>query len=381
MANILIVDDVEANRYLLREHVIALEHEPVLAEDGLSALAQMEKHPPDLVLLDVLMPKMNGYEVLDRMKNDNELCNIPVIMITAVDEMESAAQCLEKGAEDYFVKPFNSILLSARIHNSLEKKLLNEKVERYNVHLEDQVLQKTKELSEAYERLSILDHAKSDFLGLISHELRTPLTGLLGATDILMDQDLDEEDLKTTMQIYKDSRKKMLGIIEEAHLITHIDLSGEGFPLKGNPIKNILESAVTIVTEFANSRHVRIGEVPHCNASVLCEKDLLLKAIIALLNTAVKFSQKGAMVELSCDSNENEVFMDIRATGLTIPAKDTHNFFKIFSVATPITPGGDLGLGPPLAERIIKLFHGDTSAENLDPPGVLFKVRLKRICS
>jgi response regulator RpfG family c-di-GMP phosphodiesterase len=127
MANksrILIVEDNELNRKLLNDIIIALGHTPILAENGLSALAQMKKQIPDLVLLDILMPEMDGYEVLDHMKSDNKMRHIPVIVITAVDEMESAAKCISKGAEDYLVKPFNPILLKARINGSLEKKRL-----------------------------------------------------------------------------------------------------------------------------------------------------------------------------------------------------------------------------------------------------------------
>ncbi|MGR3310719.1 MAG: response regulator [Candidatus Brocadiales bacterium] len=128
-ARILIVDDNEANRTVLNDLVIALGHISVLAENGLSALGQMEKQPADLVLLDILMPEMDGYEVLNRIKGDNDLRYIPVIMISAVDEIESVVQCIEKGADDYLTKPFNPTLLKARIGACLEKKRLQD-VER-----------------------------------------------------------------------------------------------------------------------------------------------------------------------------------------------------------------------------------------------------------
>ena len=99
-AAILVVDDKEINRDVLRSLITTLGHVPILAENGLSALAQMKNHPPDLVLLDILMPKMDGYKVLGHMKGDSFLCNIPVIMISAVYEMESVVRCIEKGADD-----------------------------------------------------------------------------------------------------------------------------------------------------------------------------------------------------------------------------------------------------------------------------------------
>tara|TARA_B100000315_G_scaffold235627_1_gene250726 strand:- start:1451 stop:2605 length:1155 start_codon:yes stop_codon:yes gene_type:complete len=121
MANILIVDDNEKNRNVLQDLVVTLGHIPFVSENGSTALTQMKKHLPDIVLLDILMPEMDGYEVLNRMKADIRSRNIPVIMITAVDEIESVVRCIKKGADDYLTKPFNPTLLKARIGVCLEK--------------------------------------------------------------------------------------------------------------------------------------------------------------------------------------------------------------------------------------------------------------------
>jgi len=123
-ASILIVDDMENNRILLQDMIQALGHKTTLAVNGLDALSLMKFQLPDLVLLDILMPEMDGYTVLENIKADDKMNHIPVIMITAVDETESVIHCLELGADDYIVKPFNSSLLEARIRGSLEKKRL-----------------------------------------------------------------------------------------------------------------------------------------------------------------------------------------------------------------------------------------------------------------
>ena len=123
-ASIQIVDDIEDNRIVLQDMIQALGHKTTLAVNGMDAYSLIKFQPPDLVLLDILMPEMDGYEVLENIKADEDLNYIPVIMITAVDETESIISCLEMGAEDYIVKPFNSSLLKARINGSLEKKRL-----------------------------------------------------------------------------------------------------------------------------------------------------------------------------------------------------------------------------------------------------------------
>ena len=123
---LLVVDDNALNRDLLARHLQREGHTVSLAEDGRRALAMIGAEPFDLVLLDLIMPEMNGYEVLQRLKGDAAHRDIPVIMISALDEFDSVVRCLEAGAEDYLPKPFNPVLLRARIGASLEKKRLRD---------------------------------------------------------------------------------------------------------------------------------------------------------------------------------------------------------------------------------------------------------------
>lgn len=123
---VLVVDDNEMNRDLLARRVRRQGHMVTLAEDGESALELMRSEPFDLVLLDIMMPKMNGYQVLEYLKSDPNLRHIPVIVISALDDINSVVECIELGAEDYLSKPFNAVLLTARISNCLEKKWLRD---------------------------------------------------------------------------------------------------------------------------------------------------------------------------------------------------------------------------------------------------------------
>lgn len=156
-AKILIVDDQEQNRIVLHRHVKALGHEPLLADNGLSALAQVHNDPPDLILLDIMMPEMDGFQTLERLKADSATRHIPVVVISALDEMENVVRCVEMGADDYLTKPFDSTLLNARIGACLEKKRLYDQgvqyrlvLEDYNLRLEERVREKVQELTQAH---------------------------------------------------------------------------------------------------------------------------------------------------------------------------------------------------------------------------------------
>jgi two-component system, chemotaxis family, response regulator WspR len=133
---ILIADDDDANRNLLRRRLECDGHEIVEARNGLEVLNSLKNSPCDLVLLDILMPVMDGLQTLAGMKQDGGLCELPVIMISALDEMQSVVRCIEMGADDYLAKPFNRVLLRARIGASLDKKWLRDRERRKTDELE-----------------------------------------------------------------------------------------------------------------------------------------------------------------------------------------------------------------------------------------------------
>jgi adenylate cyclase len=141
--SLLVVDDDENNRYTLTQHLRRQGYANITtASDGRHALEQLRTAPVDLVLLDIMMPQMNGYQVLAEIKADDRLKHIPVIMISAVDELDSVVRCIELGAEDYLPKPFNSTLLRARVGACLEKKRLHDELVEWNRTLEQRVQEK-----------------------------------------------------------------------------------------------------------------------------------------------------------------------------------------------------------------------------------------------
>ncbi|MEJ2143083.1 MAG: response regulator [Gammaproteobacteria bacterium] len=146
---ILVVDDNEMNRDVLTRRLRRQDYIIYTAEDGRDALDKLGTHNVDLILLDIMMPVMDGIKVLKTLKADQQLRHIPVIMITALDEIQSVAKCIEMGAEDYLPKPFNPVLLMARVSACLEKKQLHDQEQKYTHHLESQVQEQIQEIAES----------------------------------------------------------------------------------------------------------------------------------------------------------------------------------------------------------------------------------------
>jgi two-component system sensor histidine kinase/response regulator len=253
---------------------------------------------------------------------------------------------------------------------------LQKELQLHANHLEELVASRTRELAETQARLKVLDRAKGDFLRLIHHELRSPLNGLLGVGELVLDELGASEDGAELREMFELSRQRMLAILDDALLLTEIEVASDTFSSEATDLISTLRAAMEGAAGFAQSRGVAVELGPGEGGCVLAKRDLLLKAMQALIETAVKFSKAGQVVRLDCLAAQGGAQVLIRSCG-RIPASAIANFFQVFSIGDAITPGGDLGLGPPVAQRILSLFGGSITVENLEPSGIQLTVMLR----
>jgi two-component system sensor histidine kinase BaeS len=188
-------------------------------------------------------------------------------------------------------------------------------------------------------------------------------------------QSADADELREAFEM---SRTRILGILDHAILLTQIEVEAEKFACERVSLAAILNAAVEQVAEFAGCQQVTVEPAPTATPFILGAHDLLVTALGALLETAVKFSEPGGVVHCACDSSPDEVQIAIRTAGRTIPVPAIAKFFDLFAVAEHETLAGHLGLGPPAAHRILALFGGSVTIENRQPPGIQITVSLRR---
>ena len=383
-ADILVVDDTLENLELLTEMLKKNGYKVRPVTGGVPALKAAKSLPPDLILLDINMPDMNGYDVCKRLKEDDSLKGIPVIFISALGDSEDKVKAFQCGGVDYITKPFWMDEVLARVKTHLQVRGLQIELETHNANLEETVRARTREiaeardqLAEANQRLAILDKAKSDFLSIISHELRTPLNGLFGITELILDECRSNPTAGALCEDFNRCREKILTIVEDSQLLTQIDVRADLFLNAQASLGSALADAKLHCIEFARSQQIGIAPLPALSGQVVGDAELLAKAFEALLETSIRFSKPGGVIALSATASDSEVLVQIESSGQTIPEKFLPHFFDVLAIAEAMFPGGDLGLRPAVAERIISLFGGSVSVENLDPAGIRLNVRLK----
>jgi signal transduction histidine kinase len=375
----MIVDDVVLNLNLLVKLLKDRGYRVRPFPRGKLALAAAKNDPPHLILLDINMPEMNGYEVCEQLKADATTRDVPVIFISALDDTMDKVKAFRCGGVDYITKPFQSEEVQARVATHLTIRRLQRELEHQNQHLEELVRQRTQELAEACDRLAMLDEAKTEFLNLISHELRTPMTGVFGIADMLFERDDSNPKRQRLWKAFDSSRKNLRAILDDALLLTRIDLSNlsDADSVQRSSLAEILTKARGTAEPLAESRGITLAQNPSVDCAVLGNAEHLSRAFAALLETAVKFATAPAPVDLSTTRSEGQVQIAIRTQGHAIPAEFLDNFFDVFAVTRTIFPGGNLGLGPPVAKRIFSLAGGSVTVRNEDPEGICFLVHLR----
>jgi two-component system sensor histidine kinase/response regulator len=316
--SVIVVDDQPANLKVLEDILEQQGHDVRSFQHGRSALEAAIRNPPDLFLLDIDMPELNGFELCALLKLDPSLSMIPVMFLSGLSDSRDKVRAFRSGAVDYMTKPFQLDEVRVRVETHLKLHRLQRALTAQNETLEDTVDKRTKELAEANRRLDILDHSKSDFLRLISHEFRTPLHGLLGVGELIFLERPQTEQNLMLQQVFKRSSRRILSILDDALLLTQIDVDGEGLRSSPVALSVAVSDAIKKAGEFAKSRQVVLSPPPVDAGLVVGNAEMLVRALQALIETAVKFSAEGETVALSYEAVSDSRTLIIESRGRTI---------------------------------------------------------------
>lgn len=378
---ILIVDDNPKNLQVLGKILQNENFKLEFAVDGETALEWVNNTEFDLILLDIMMPKINGFEVCKEIRTTEGLnIETPVIFLSADTERESILKGFELGAQDYLTKPFDVRELMARVRTQLEIKFSREKLKEVNQWLEEKVNEKTIELKKANEELlkanqelMLLDKAKADFLKIISHEIRTPLNGILGPVKLLKNK-LDESELSNLINILDISVTRLEKFSLKALAIAELQTGRRKITLSNYNLKELIDDFLKINIETLETKNlkVKIDPIPD-DWTISADPKLLKIGFESILDNAVKFSPENGNIFIRTVREESEVVCEIFDEGKGFSEAALKSPFKMF---VPGEPHMDMnsGLGLSLVKLIMDAHSGKIEVANRKEGGASVKL-------
>lgn len=351
-ATVLVVDDMSTLRFMLSQHVKQLGHEVSGAANGREALERLRAEPFDLVLLDVLMPEMDGHAVLEELKRDPALRDIPVIVVSGVDELDSVVRCIERGAEDFLHKPVNPVLLRARINASLEKK-----------RLRDQEVELHRQLQENYDRLRELEKLRDSLTHMVVHDLRTPLTALLSGLYSMETLGELNEDQAEFWRMSVSGGETLLGMINDLLDVSKME-DGSMRLAYSNPTPEMLvERALRQVDQLAREKNLELRvQLPPKLPILTVDEDKLRRVLVNLLANAIKFTPAGGTVTVQARAGDcgDVVRFSVQDTGEGIPREAFGRIFEKFGQVESRSAGqrNSTGLGLTFCKMAVEAHGG-----------------------
>lgn len=354
-ATVMVVDDTVENLDLLDQALRGQGYGVVSFPSGRLALAAAAREPPDLVLLDVNMPDLNGYEVCERFKRDTLLAAIPVIFISAYNEPMDKVRAFGCGGVDYVTKPFQIEDVFARIATHLRITRLQRSVE-----------QKNRMLEEANGRLARLQRYRDEMTHLLVHDMRSPLLGIFGNLEFMLDQGahLQAADRETLADALASSRR----LIEMVSSILDIGrLEAGQMPLRPSTcsVADIARHAVRTLNGVLTGRPVDI-ESPAGDAAVTCDEALVQRVLVNLIDNAAKYSPPDSPIRVTCTRQEAMARVAVADRGPGIPVALRERIFEKYGQLENPGPVGrpSTGLGLAFCSLAIAAHGGRIGVES-----------------
>jgi signal transduction histidine kinase len=352
---ILVVDDIELNRTLLKFHLIQSGYDVIEAESGIQAIEKANAEKPDLILMDIMMPEMDGLEATRRLKADLRTVMIPIVVVTALTEMDDKIRALDSGADDFLTKPINDVELLARVKSTVRIKTKQEEI----------------------------DMLKRDFVSMLVHDLRSPMASILGFAEMLSG-DLPDDQRKEYTSIILESGAKMLSLINDILDVSKLEAGQMVLNKTRIDLRHLLMHTLSVAGVLANNKGVKIQTdlAEHLAANLDNEK--MGQMILNFLSNAIKFTAKGGTVRIGLvkdESSANKARITIADTGIGIAEAEIPFIFEKYKQASSsrrVKEKGT-GLGLPIAKMIADAHNIELSVTSKLGEGTTFELLIELV--
>jgi signal transduction histidine kinase/HPt (histidine-containing phosphotransfer) domain-containing protein len=371
---ILVIDDVIENVAVLGATFSEVA-EVQFATSGHEGLALARRTVPDLILLDVMMPDMDGFQVCERLQQEEVTRAIPVIFVTARTDAASESRGLALGAVDFIHKPLRPDLVQARVRLHLELARRARALEAANQALEDKVAQRTQDLMDALQRAEGAARSKTDFLARMSHELRTPLNAVIGLSQVGLREEAAGRAAQSLYPRILSAGQHLLRVVNDVLDFSRIE-AGK-CTVESQPFD--LASTVAQAAQLLEPQALAEGIALHVDWSpgprpqVMGDAQRIQQVLVNLLSNAVKFTEKG-QVRLRVSSVDARHVFEVTDTGIGLTPEQIARLFQPFEQADSSSTRrhGGTGLGLVISRHLAREMGGDITVRSTPGQGSSF---------
>lgn len=349
--NILAVDDAPDNLFLLESLLDEIdEYQVHLAENGEEALAAIAKCPPDLILLDIMMPGLSGYDVARRVRENPQLPYIPILLLTA-HEKSSLVKGLDAGADDFLRKPFDVDELLARVRSMVR---LKRSIDAHR-HMVQQ---------------------RDDFVARLTHDLRTPLVAANRVLDLCLQGTFGhiDDEAQTALANIVTNNSNLLKMANTLLEVYRHDAGQKSLAISNVSLKHLGSQVVTELDPLANEKDLKLTLEADSDYIVKGDQIELRRLVTNLVGNAIKFTDAGHITVRLHSIDDKTVCLDIEDTGSGISEEDQRQIFEWFRQGDHMRAGSGLGLH--LAQRIAQLHRGEILLQSELGKGSTFSLKL-----
>jgi signal transduction histidine kinase len=365
---VLVIDDDRMMQMLLRRNLTQAGYDVDSASEGTDGLKKLRSAPFDLVILDFMMPGMDGYEVLAQIKADESVRDVPVVVVSGIDDRANAALLVEAGAADYLTKPVDAGLLRARAARCIDTKRAREREQRLLA-----------EVRASYAQLRESEKARDQLTHMIVHDLRTPLTSLLGSLRLLASGKLPDDGRAEMVDLAVQTGTQMSGMIDELLERHRLESGGSPLQLAATDAIRVARGALDKVRGLADTQGVAIAiEGAPCEARLDAAK--IDRVLVNLLGNAIKVSRHGTSIKLSVGGEAEEIRFSVEDEGPGVAESEREKIFEPFysGVASAASNLPSTGLGLAFCKLAVETHGGRIWVESREPAGSRFIVSLPR---
>lgn len=372
-STVLVVDDNPTNLQVLLESLRQTGFKILVARSGESAIQQAEYGKPDVILLDVMMPGMDGFETCRRLKTREALKDVPVIFMTALTETSDKIKGFQAGGVDYITKPLHHEEVLARVATHLTMRRMQQQLQEQHLLLQ-----------EKHAQLQAINASKDKFFSIISHDLRSPLSAVLTGLRMLTDSknDLSGDEQQEIIHDARDTTERLYALLE--NLLAWARIQRGVMELTPRPLdmRPLLEQNARLFAANAAQKRIAIRQTVTEPILIYADRAMVDAVIRNLLSNALKFTEAQGTITISASQRDAAVEVAIADTGVGMSAETLAKLFRLdVRYDQPGTAGEKgTGLGLNVCKEFVEKNNGTISVESVPGTGTMFCLRFPKYC-